>query len=60
MEITCKHCGYETETRMTKGTRFSEILCYKCGRKGFRRNTEYDKELMKEVSGESKKENEQK
>lgn len=45
--VICLNCGWETKVRLKKGVKLKKVQCWKCGRQGFKRNTEYDKERRK-------------
>jgi len=42
--IICPKCDHEDTVRLFRGVRLKNVLCVKCGHRGVRRNTDYDKE----------------
>lgn len=39
----CPNCGDEDKIRLFRGTRLKNCFCVKCGHKGLKRNTDWDK-----------------
>lgn len=45
--VICPKCKHEDKIRLFRGVRLKNILCEKCGFRGLKRNTDYDKERRK-------------
>lgn len=43
--VKCLNCGKESTIRLTKGRSLKQLLCVECGNTGFKRWTEFDKEV---------------
>lgn len=42
--VICPNCGAEDKVRLKRGVRLKNLFCLKCGHRGLKRNTEWDKE----------------